>query len=61
MGDEGVACVDKYGTALMMPFPHRPYLITVQCPVMCAGRIMKKSAIKHELKTVAEVVNIYSN
>lgn len=58
IGDEGVAPVDKYGTALMMPFPHRPYMIAAQCPVMCAGRIMKESAVKHELNTVGEAVNV---
>lgn len=59
IGNEGLASVDKHGTALMMPLPHRTYCIAAQCPVMCAGRIMKKSVVKQELKTVSEVVNIY--
>ncbi|XP_026317909.1 solute carrier family 15 member 1-like [Hyposmocoma kahamanoa] len=55
VGDEAAAPVDNYGTALMMPFPHRPYVIAAQCPVVCAGRIMKTSVVKQELKTVGEV------
>ncbi|XP_075990555.1 solute carrier family 15 member 1-like [Anticarsia gemmatalis] len=50
---EGVAAVDQHGTALMTPLPYRVYGVTAVCPVNCAGRVMNKHLVKHELKAVA--------
>ncbi|XP_072931128.1 solute carrier family 15 member 2-like [Epargyreus clarus] len=50
---EGTAPVEQHGTALMTPLPTRTYTVTANSPVKCAGRIMKRHALRTELKTVS--------
>lgn len=52
----GVASVEQHGTVLMTPLPHHVLMITADCPVNCAGRVMKKHTVKQELKAVAGMV-----
>ncbi|XP_031767191.2 solute carrier family 15 member 1-like [Galleria mellonella] len=50
---EGIAPVEEHGTALMTPLPHGILNVIASCPINCAGRVMKRHAVRETLRTVA--------
>ncbi|XP_059059832.1 solute carrier family 15 member 1-like isoform X2 [Achroia grisella] len=50
---EGIVPIEEHGTALMTPLPHGILNIIASCPVNCAGRVMKRHAVREEVRTVA--------